>query len=188
MRVVIGYESMYGNTRKVADAIATAFAANDAVSVVPVSALAADAADADLLIVGVPTHAHGLPRPSSRRAAVDSASKNRTLHLDDSATDTGVREWLEELPSPVSACVATYDTRFRLAAWLVGHPACAVARQLARRGGKVVTRPTSFFVDKSQRLRPGELERAPGWGAQVRDAAAARNSSRDNTDRKKVRT
>jgi len=171
MRVVIGYESMYGNTHRVAEAIASAFGSGDQVTVKPVSGLDDTALDADLFIVGVPTHAHGLPRPGSRAAAIDSARAKKRRELDDSADGTGVREWLQSVPPRPSADVAAYDTRFRLPAWLVGHPARTITRALARRGATVVARPRSFFVDKNEQLRPGELDRAAAWGRELRRAS-----------------
>jgi len=175
VRVVIGYESMYGNTHRVADAIASGFANGDEVTVKPVSGLDDAALGADLLVIGAPTHAHGLPRPGSRRTAIDSRRANHERHgLDASAEGTGAREWLQRLPARSSANVAAYDTRFRPPAWLVGHPARTIARALTRRGATVVARPASFFVDKNDQLRPGELERAEAWGRELRRAAAQR--------------
>ena len=172
MRVVIGFESMYGNTRRIAEAIATAFASSDEVNVAPVNALSDSAADADLLVVGVPTHAHGLPRPGSRRAAVDAAQKKAGRHVvEASATDAGVREWLNAMPLRMPSHVAAFDTRFRLPAWLVGHPARAVLRALARRGATAAAPPESFFVSRNEELLPGELERARQWGDRLRRAS-----------------
>lgn len=70
MRAVIVYESMFGSTRYVAEAIAEGLADCAEVSVVPVAHANAEVLDGvDLLVVGAPTHLHGLPRPSSRRMA-----------------------------------------------------------------------------------------------------------------------
>lgn len=171
MRVLVGYESMYGNTHRIAEAIASGFAADDDVTVAPVGSFDDTAIDVDLLVVGVPTHAHGMPRPSSRRAALDSARTHEHHDIDSSAESTGVREWLLTLPPRVNVRVASYDTRFRPPGWLVGHPARTIARALARRGATVVRRPESFFVDKKEQLRPGELDRARDWGRQLRAAA-----------------
>jgi hypothetical protein len=181
MRVLIGYESMYGNTHRVADAIAAGFDEGDEVTVAPVSSFDDTATNVDLLVIGVPTHAHGLPRPGTRRAALDSARTKYERHdVDSAANGPGVREWLQTLPPRVGVAAAAYDTRFRPPGWLVGHPARAIARALARRGATVVMRPESFFIDKKEQLRPGELERAQAWGARLRRAAEARRDHRSD--------
>lgn len=173
MRVVIGYESMYGNTRKVAEAVAAGFGSGPSVTLEPVNSV--DPADPalDVLIVGVPTHAHGLPRPSSRRAAADNAHTKYDDHqLEPSAAGPGAREWLERLPVHVSVAVAAFDTRFRPPGWIVGHPARRISRRLQRRGATVLAPPTSFFIDKHERLIAGELERAQAWGEALARIAA----------------
>ena len=70
MRALVVYESMYGNTHLVADAIAVGLAPLGAVEVVPVGG-ATDAvlAGADLLVVGGPTHVHGMSSAMSRKGA-----------------------------------------------------------------------------------------------------------------------
>jgi flavodoxin len=71
MQAVVVYESMYGNTHLVADAIGAGLSTAFDVSVVPVSqASPAVMADASLVVVGGPTHVHGLSRAATRKAAV----------------------------------------------------------------------------------------------------------------------
>lgn len=60
MSTLVVYESMFGNTRHVAEAIARGVATTGAVKTVPVSqAREEDLSAYDLLIVGGPTHVHG---------------------------------------------------------------------------------------------------------------------------------
>ena len=64
-KVVVVYESMYGNTHLIADAIGKGFgqAVSAEIVVVPVGEAASDLLDsADLIVVGGPTHAHGMSR------------------------------------------------------------------------------------------------------------------------------
>jgi hypothetical protein len=76
MRALIVYESMYGNTHIVADHIAEGLRSGAEVSVVPVDDATRDAVlGADLVVVGGPTHAHGMTTEWSRKAAVDAAAK-----------------------------------------------------------------------------------------------------------------
>ena len=71
MRAVIVYESMYGNTHQVAEAIGAGLEPACEVSIVPVSQATQESlAGADLVVVGGPTHVHGMSRPpaASRRS------------------------------------------------------------------------------------------------------------------------
>jgi len=68
MRAVVVYESMYGNTHQVADAIGRGLATIGDVVVVPVAdAGPALVERADLLVVGGPTHIRGMSRASTRK-------------------------------------------------------------------------------------------------------------------------
>ena len=64
MRIAVIYESIYGNTGAIAHAIADGLRAHGDVTLEP----ADDQAfmDVDLLVVGAPTHAHGLPTAMTR--------------------------------------------------------------------------------------------------------------------------
>ena len=101
MKALIVYESMYGNTRAVAEAVAAGlrpWAKTEVYSVAEVTPAAV--AEADLLVVGAPTHVHGLSRPSTRKAAAESAeAPDSGLTLEPDARETGVREWLKGLRS-----------------------------------------------------------------------------------------
>jgi flavodoxin len=74
MEIAVAFESMYGATHEVADAIAAGVAeANPGATVTCARVGDADpdrAASADLLIVGGPTHMHGMSSGMSRKLAV----------------------------------------------------------------------------------------------------------------------
>ena len=99
MKAVVVYESMYGNTHLVADAIATGLRAGDADVVVVVPVEEADRgllSDADLVVVGGPTHVHGMSRESTRKAAVEAARKDGSdLEMDPDAEGPGLRDWFD---------------------------------------------------------------------------------------------
>ena len=64
---VVVYESMYGNTHLVADAIGAGLRPAFDVTVVPVTQAGPAILDgADLIVVGGPTHVHGMSRASKR--------------------------------------------------------------------------------------------------------------------------
>src|ERR1700760_1477802 len=76
MRALVVYESMYGNTHAVAVNIAAGLSTRHDVTMVPVTRATPElVAAADLLVVGGPTHMHGMSRPASRRMAADTARK-----------------------------------------------------------------------------------------------------------------
>jgi hypothetical protein len=170
MRAVVVYESMYGNTHRVADAIGRGLAGLGEVVVVPVAeAEPALLEGADLLVVGGPTHVHGMSRASTRKAAVDQVKGD--VALDPAATGPGLREWLDAIPHG-GASAAAFDTRVGAAPAIVtGRASKGIARELHRHGFGQVVEPESFLVDKENHLEPGEEERAEGWGARLAAAA-----------------
>ena len=99
MKAVVVYESMYGNTHLIADAIGEGLRTTGEAVVVSVhDADASLVAGADLMVVGGPTHVHGMSRPTTRDAAVAAADQpESSLTMDPDAEGPGVREWLESL-------------------------------------------------------------------------------------------
>ena len=172
MRVVVAFESMYGHTRLVAQAVADGFGGDD-VAVIPISELDRETLDAvDVLVVGSPTHTHGLPRVGTRKVAIEAAhTPGDDQTVDPSASFSGVREWLATLPEGMDVKVATFDTRFRPPAWLTGHPARHVARVMRRHGADLLAHSASFHVDHHEQLRAGELDRARQWGRRLGERA-----------------
>jgi hypothetical protein len=169
MRTLVLFESMYGNTRRIAEQIAAGMGGDD-VTVLPVHDATAElVVAADLVIVGAPTHVHGLPRPTSRQGAADQADG---LTLEPHAGDEGVREWLEALPGHPGGLAAAFDTRVDISPLLSGRASRNIDRHLRHHGYRTVTGPESFLVDKHTHLLDGEAERARDWGAAVRAAAA----------------
>lgn len=173
MKAIVVFESMYGNTHRVAEAIGQGLAgAGDVVVLAVADAGPAVVAGADLIVVGGPTHAHGMSRASTRKAAVDHAKVDDAI--DPSATGPGVREWLQSIPS-MSAAAAAFDTRAGVApALLTGRASKGIAKQLHQRGFGQVAEPESFLVDKTNHLQPGEEERAREWGTRLAAAVAPR--------------
>ncbi|HEX5588949.1 MAG TPA: flavodoxin domain-containing protein [Candidatus Limnocylindrales bacterium] len=157
MNTLVIYDSKFGNTEKVAEAIARGVGSVSEVSVTG----AAEAAQAvamlpgrpDLLIVGGPTQNHG---PSA-----------------------GLRDLVNAVPASLRGVpVACFDTRYRGPALLMGSAASAAAKAMARTGAEMVASPESFFIARRgpmplQTLEPGEIERAEQWGRAVAMATPA---------------
>jgi len=175
MRAVVIYESMYGNTRQIAEAVGSGLSGECDVAVVPVAEAGRTViSDADLLVVGGPTHVHGIAKPSTRRAAAKAADEpGGSLRLEPDALKTGLREWLDSLgKSKVHARAAAFDTRLDGPALFTGRASKAVGRALRHHGYDLVAEPESFLVTKQNRLLPQERERAASWGARLAAACA----------------
>jgi flavodoxin-like protein len=175
MRAVVVYESMYGNTHLVADAIGAGLKTAFDVSVVPVAqASPAVLADADLVVVGGPTHAHGISRAATRKAAVEAAAKPVSpLTVEPGALGPGLRDWFGSLGRyPVKA--AAFDTRIHGPAALTGRASKGMARLLWAHGFEVVAEPESFLVTKQDRLEPQESARAREWAVTLAAGIAPR--------------
>jgi hypothetical protein len=169
MKAVIVYESMYGNTHSIADAVATGLRATIE-DVAVVSATDADstlARGADLLVVGGPTHARGLSRASTRKAALEAADKpGSELTMDAVADGPGIREWLASV-ADLGVPAAAFDTRFDGPPVLTGRASRGLARKLRRLGCSLIADPESFLVTKQTQLKPGEEDRAREWGSSL---------------------
>ena len=121
----------------------------------------------DLLVVGGPTHAHGLSRARTRKSAAEAthdAEKHLTLEVEGSGR--GLRDWFEDVRD-ISARGVAFDTRVDMAPVLTGSAARGIARRLRHRGCHLVAKPESFLVDKSNHLLAGEEDRARRWGAEL---------------------
>ncbi|MBV8221360.1 MAG: flavodoxin family protein [Solirubrobacterales bacterium] len=178
MSATVVSESMYGNTRAVAEAIAEGLGDAEVMSV-PDAAGRVQAAD--LLVVGGPTHVHGIATKRSRQAAAKAVHEDGAAHLEAEATDEpGLRAWLRDLPNGEHAKAAAFDTRLDKSPWLTGVASRGIAKRLRRDGYDVIDQE-SFLVEESEGpLAEGELERAREWGRKLaslipRPAAAARS-------------
>ncbi|HTY71875.1 MAG TPA: flavodoxin domain-containing protein [Actinomycetes bacterium] len=165
MRAVVVYESMYGNTRAVAEAIAEGLSPRMEAEAVPVSMVRSEAvAAADLVVVGGPTHVHGMSRPSTRKSAVEAAAKpGAEVHLDEHAEGEGLREWFDRLPHQ-AGMAAAFDTRIDLSAAMTGRASKGIGKRLRQHGMTLLSPPESFLVDKAGHLEAQEQQRARDWG------------------------
>lgn len=164
MTVIVIYESMFGNTRRVAESIADGISSPSAVTCESVASINADLLPAaDLVVIGAPTDAWSLSRPLTRKTAADQTTRRSGLQLETNAQRGGVREWLESEPY-LPLRVAIFDTRRNVPFVFSGHAYCEIVKLLIDRDIDLVDAPNSFFVDSGNHLMPGEVERARSWG------------------------
>jgi flavodoxin len=160
MKALVIYQSYFGNTEQIAQAIGRALAERAEVDVVAVEEMTPDKLEAlDLLVVGAPTRGF---KPTEPMLA-----------------------WLDGLDKQALAGqkVAVFDTRIALntiesgiARWMVkvgGFAAPRIARSLRDKGGALVLPAEGFTVDsKEGPLTAGELDRAGVWARQVVESVA----------------
>ncbi|MFC1900524.1 flavodoxin family protein [Chloroflexota bacterium] len=157
MKVLVVYDSVYGNTEKIAVAVGGAFVQTDEVRVLRAAEVnIPDLESVDLLVVGSPTQA-GRPVQA-------------------------IKEFLSRIPANglKNVGVTSFDTRFskqdkgfwiRLVLNIFGYAAGRIASKLQSKGGNIVIAPEGFIVDDTEGpLKNGELERAPEWGKQIRES------------------
>lgn len=179
MRAVVVYESMFGNTHAVAQYIAEGIdtVGDGSTAVLAVGDATAEAlADADFLVVGGPTHVHGMSSARSRDGAADQASNDPDLDLDPDAEGPGLRDWFDGIADGNGRPAVAFDTRVHATTLLTGQASKGIAKRLRRHGYDVIVDNESFFVDTSNHLEADEAERATAWGRAV--ARAARQTDR----------
>jgi len=161
MRSLVVYESWFGNTQHVAERIALALQEEGQVELRTVDDPVPPLEDVDLLVVGAPTHVHGLSGKRSREAALEQGGTGEI--------GIGVRGFIAGLPNGARGPrVAVFDTRANKPVLLVGSAARGIARRLREHGYRLAVEPESFFVEGTPGpLEKGELERAGEWGKKL---------------------
>ncbi|HWD77380.1 MAG TPA: flavodoxin/nitric oxide synthase [Kribbella sp.] len=162
---LIVYESMFGNTARIALAIRDGLREYVVAEAVPVNRAPDVVPDGvRLVVVGGPTHAFSLSRPSTR----EEAGKQGDLVT---PVEVGIREWLAALEHATGARaprVATFDTRIARVRRLPGSAARSAAKLLRRMGYRLLTTSESFFVNETTGpIKDIELERARRWGTEL---------------------
>lgn len=169
MHALVVYESMWGNTERVARAIASGIAETGTVEVVEVgNAPAEPDVDVSLIVAGGPTHAFSMSKPATRTEAHHRGAPK-------GSDATGIREWLDALPTGHQAqTVATFDTKSSRVKLLPGSAARKAGKVAGRHGYARADHAQSFLVaDTAGPLLDGELERAAQWGRHLATSAAS---------------
>ena len=135
MKTLIVYFSKFGDTRKLAEAIAERMRQAGETRVIGIDQLAASDFDGvDLVIVGSPTHAFSVPE--------------------------AVRTVLAELPLAIlgGKSVAAFDTTVKLWPLRYLRASPKLLTHLTRLGGTSITRPHTFFVRTKNPQKSGEID------------------------------
>jgi flavodoxin I len=156
MKSLVVYDSQYGNTQKIAQAIADKLAELGTVHAIHVDEVqAGDMMGINLLVVGSPTQQF-------------------------SAT-ARVKSWINLLPAASLKGVraAAFDTRFtqekideiKVLSFFVrifGYGAKPITKRLVKKGAKLIAEPEGFYVaDTEGPLLADELARAAAWAAEL---------------------
>jgi hypothetical protein len=175
MHVLVVYESMYGQTGAVAERIALGLTRSHSPILLTVPRATPDQiAAADVLLVGAPTHHHGLSTTESRALAQQAAATGITpLQLRADPLAPGIREWLESLRPPPGCRGVAFDTRVDGPTILTGRAVHEIDKGLARVGALIVAAPESFLVHEDSSLVDGEGDRAEAWGRELAIALTA---------------
>jgi hypothetical protein len=161
MKVLVVYESMFGNTAAIAEAIVEGLQPSADVDLREIGQTSSTSS-VDVIVAGAPTHAFSLSRPQTRQDATDHGATSGN-------TSAGLREWLAYLAEAVNGqCFAAFDTRVASGHRLPGSAAAAAVR-IARGLNYTVLGRKSFLVTGVSGP-PGETDRARAWGS---DLAAA---------------
>ena len=167
MNALVVYESLYGNTKQIAEAIAEGLTSEGDVTLVQVGEAPAAPTGLDLLVVGGPTHQFGLSRKSSRRQGADDHD-GPVISL-----DVGIREWTEALPRVSDIAAATFDTSIRKPN-LPGSAARGAAKRLKKKGYTMLVPGELFLVEGGKGpITEGEIGRARAWGQAVAELTVA---------------
>ena len=160
MNTLIIYDSTFGNTAQLAQAMAGKLGEHGTVRI----ALAGEVGlpemkDLDLLVVGGPMQRHGI---SPAMHALLERLPRRTLR---------------------GSGAAAFDTRYHMAAWKSGSAAQRIASRLKRTGASLLVEPASFFVaEREGPLEAGELERAARWADEVFKQLEAKTTQQDKAE------
>ena len=158
MKALIVYDSVFGNTEKIAQAISRGLDPQKDVQIRRVTDVKPEQLTGlKLLIVGSPTRAFR-PTPAIKNF-LKRIPKNGLKGVKVAAFDTGL-----SISDIESSLLRTFVKTF-------GYAAKPISDKLKKKGGQPTVPPEGFFVEGTEGpLKQGELERATNWAKQIIDA------------------
>lgn len=162
MKALVVYESVFGNTQLIAEAVGRGLGESAEVAVLEVSSAPTTGLDVyDLIVVGGPIHAFTMTRATGRRDAARQANQTSITG------ERGLREWFSDIPRIGQVPAASFDTRAERIFGVipVGSASKPIASKLRKRGCRIVAFSEAFYVSgKEGPLEEGEVDRAVEWG------------------------
>ena len=149
MKVLVIYDSLYGNTEKIANVIGEKFSSYHNTKVIKVNNTNThDIENVDLLIIGSPTHGGRFTEP--------------------------IKKFIENLPKKNNYTIKaiTFDTSFPTSNMgffinhivkIFGNAAPRLSKELNKREIKVIDSKIFYVLGKEGPLQEGEIERAKEW-------------------------
>lgn len=163
MKAVVVYESLWGNTAAVAQAIAEGIGP-DARAMTTDEATSEAIANVDLIVAGAPILGFALPTDKIRE---DIAKNPGNPPAPPDVAHPSMRTWLKAM-SKGHGQAASFETRIR---WSPGSAAKTILKELESAGYSPAAKVERFIVTgKYGPLKDGELERARQWGAELAKA------------------
>ena len=164
MQAIVVYESHWGNTERIARAIAEGIGP-DARALTTTEATPQALEGADLVVAGAPVMAFGLPSESMIRNAASDQKAPTTAET----SHRSLRAWLDELPRATGSAAA-FDTRL---SWSPRGATGTIESKLRKAGYRTISKGGEFIVTGAYGpLREGEEDRARQWGSKLAAAVA----------------
>jgi len=145
MKTLVIYDTNYGNTKKIAKAVASKLGkGTKTVSVADLKKK--DLKGIDVLVAGCPVIASS---PTEKMSRFLTSLKDNELK--------GIK-------------AASFDTRMKL--FFFTDAAKKISKELARAGAVIIAKPKDFYVQKAEGpLRDGEMEKVVVWAADIKNSA-----------------
>lgn len=154
MSTLLIYDSFFGNTKKIAEAIVKGFGEGNCKSVRVDDFKSDNLNDIKLLIVGSPTRAF-MPSPKIKKF-ISLLAKNKINGINIAAFDT--RADMSKVNNKI----------LKVMVKLFGYGAEPIEKKLVKKGGISVVAPEGFYVNDTEGpLGDGEIERAVNWGKRI---------------------
>jgi len=145
VKTLVIYDTNYGNTKKIAKAIASNLGKNTK-TISLTNFKTKNLKGIDMLVVGCPVIAWN---PTEKMNLFLTGLKDNEL--------AGIK-------------AASFDTRMKL--FFFTDAAKKISKELVRAGATIIANPQDFYVRKAEGpLRSGEMEKAAVWAADIRNSA-----------------
>jgi len=145
MKSLVVYDSLYGNTQKIAQSIAKVISAK---CLNTKEVVLSELKDINLLIIGSPTHG-GQPTPKLQEF-IKSIPDNSLKNIKALTFDTGIPH-------------EDKNFIFKNFIKMLGYAAKRTAKLLEDKGANIISSNTFFVLGKEGPIKDGELERAQKW-------------------------